>query len=186
MATVRLTNMIRDIVKSRLLEKTYKKREEQNKAAKTKLADQVYRDVYPLKIRRQMEAMPEGFMCHSESFNVNFAGERSYLYFSSRRPIARKHTNSYAVSYPADHPLAVKWTEISREEKAINAEKRGTRTDIGVVLDQVTTLKKLIEIWPEVEPWVKDFVEPPVDRTNLPALPITELNKTLGLEKKTA
>lgn len=185
MATVRLNKMIKDVVKTRLIKKVFEDGQEKLKKAKARFGNKLYNDVYSLKERKAMEAMPEGFLKTSTSLKVQFQDVFTHVHFD-RRPIAAKHDYSCCKVYDAKDPLCLEWVELKRTEDQLEKEKRKAEVDIGVVLDQVTTLKRLLKIWPEVEPWVKDFAEPPVDRTNLPALPISELNKTLGLEKQTS
>lgn len=58
-------------------------------------------------------------------------------------------------------------------------EKATLITSITSVLDSVTTINKLLQVWPEVREFIP--TEPINSTSNLPVLPITELNKLIGL-----
>lgn len=191
MATVRLSTMIKEIVEERLLKNAFEKREQALKKAQHRFAGKIYNDVYSLKERKAMAGMPDGFMETSSSLKVQFRGDFTHVHFGESRRIASKHKyncskHKYNCSkvYDANDPLCDEHVKLKQEADDLEREKREARVDLNAVLDRVTTVKRLIELWPEVEPWVKDFIEPPIDSKNLPCLPISELNKTLGLEKQ--
>lgn len=86
--------------------------------------------------------------------------------------------------YDAKHPLTARYDAWKKAQDDLDAEKSKAKSSAEAVLNSVTTVKKLIEVWPEVEQFARPFaVESP---SRAIALPIRELNARLGLPPQTA
>ena len=79
----------------------------------------------------------------------------------------------------ADSPLCQQFYDIEAEEKA--ACERGTivENQVRATLDKFGTIKRLIEVWPEVKELLPPTTITP--KSNLPAIQVAELNKLVGL-----
>ena len=182
---VRLTNFIREQILAAVLKHAFEAREKALEAEKFALGDAVYNDIYPEPLRKQMAALPDGFLPTDSDVKVQFEGQRfTHVYFGERRRIARTHEYNAARVYEAKHPLTVRYDAWKKAQDDLNAEKSKAKSSAEAVLGSVTTVKKLIEVWPEVEQFARPFaVESP---SRAIALPIKDLNKSLGLPPKVA
>lgn len=97
-----------------------------------------------------------------------------------RRRVAYKHNGSVIVkNYDPSDPIAnavINWID---EQRAVSVHIHEARKLAIATMDAFTTVEKLIEGWPEVEPFTRNYQAPaPVQ---LPAIPIGKLNGMLGL-----
>lgn len=183
--TVRLNSFIREQILDAVLKHAFEDREKALKEEKHALGDAVYNDIYPKKVREQMAAMPEGFLPVDDDLRVQFDGEGyTQVYFGERRRIANAHRHNAAKVFDAKHPLTLRFAKYQKELSALKAEKNNAKSSAEAVLGSVTTVKKLIEVWPEVEQFARPFAAESPSRAV--ALPIKELNKSLGLPPKVA
>jgi len=86
---------------------------------------------------------------------------------------------AYDVVVDAGNPLVEKLYAIDHDAAALKSEREQLTLSLWAVLDSVTTDKRLIEVWPEAVAFI-----PAAERaatSNLPALPIADLNKMIGL-----
>lgn len=182
---VRLTNYIREQVLNAVLKHAFEAREKALEAEKFALGDAVYNDIYPEPLRKQMAALPDGFLPTDGDVKVQFEGQRfTRVYFGERRRIAKSHEYNAARVYDAKHPLTARYDAWKKAQDDLDAEKSKAKSSAEAVLNSVTTVKKLIEVWPEVEQFARPFaVESP---SRAIALPIRELNARLGLPPQTA
>lgn len=183
--SVRLSKHIKERLKVRLLDNAFKPKMDANRAAFRALGDDIYNDLYPEKVRKQMEAMPDGFLPTDSDVSVSFEQVDRYTraYWNGQRRIASKHHNRHAAKvYEEKHDFTQRYAKLKEEREALRNQRAEAERSATAVMDNVTTLKKLIEVWPEVEPFARDFLVSAQSGT-LPALPIGDLNKRLGLEK---
>jgi len=186
MKSVRLTKEMRLKILSRLLGHAFGKRESELQADDEAFGLAVYEDVYEPLVRRRMRSLPDGFMMKRGHLKAAFGGQQDQVAWKGLLPTASAHEYDRAKSYPADHPLSLKHDELEKRRGRLRAEKDGVRSQIRGVLESVTTLRQLAEVWPEASSFVQDFVESgPVAVTAL-ALPIKSLNEQLGLPPGTA
>lgn len=182
MSTVRLTKYIRETVLARLLKHAFEAREKALEKDKHTFARQVYDAIYPAAIQKAMKALPKGYLPTASYLMVSFDGKYTHVYFGESRLVAECHQygqyGAAKVFGPKD-PLTVRYHELEKIEDALTAEKSKAKSSAEAALNSCTTVKKLIEVWPEVEPFVKDFAT--TSQSRALAIPIKELNKSLGL-----
>lgn len=182
---VRLSNYIREQVLNAVLKHAFEAREKALEAEKFALGDAVYNDIYPEPLRKQMAALPDGFLPTDGDVKVQFEGQRfTHVYFGERRRIAKSHEYNAARVYDAKHPLTARYDAWKKAQDDLDAEKSKAKSSAEAVLNSVTTVKKLIEVWPEVEQFARPFAVESSSRAI--ALPIRELNARLGLPPQTA
>jgi hypothetical protein len=208
MASVKLTNYIRDRIVDDLLEHRFKDFYAETVKALAGLADRVYKDVYDASARRKISHLPEGWLPEANCIGAQFGeGDRGYTQLdfdgmthvdnlrASFRPrvfvnpprefrrVLSKHKGGCAAKYPKAHELSQAWFTIANgvaEQHGLHAEARKLARR-GV--EQVTTIGKLIEVWPEVEQFARRHVGAGLgvtDRT-LPVPQLAALNTALRL-----
>jgi len=177
---VRLTNFIREQILAAVLKHAFEAREKDLKERKQAFAKEIYNDIYPPKVRAAMAALPEGFLPTSDYLKVSFeGGSYTRVDFGESLPIANDHMYSAAKVYPPEHPFTARFIALDREEKDLKREKDEAKNNAKAVLESVTTVKKLIDVWPEIETFARPYAAESTSRAV--ALPVRELNARLGL-----
>lgn len=69
-------------------------------------------------------------------------------------------------------------------EKDLQERERALRAKVKAVIESVTTVGRLVEVWPEVQDFLPEVMAGP--KGNLPATLISDLNAELGLTQKAA
>lgn len=165
------------------------------------LALAVYHDYFTRSQIEKMNALPEGWLPRlshisarfgvgdGSSANLSFNGEfslfREIICCKIRAlpevehpvPYNRMHLSN---DYAKDHPLTVRRESIRAEIRSLRAEIDKIKLEISGVLNSVTTTGKLVSVWPEIETTVRKLF--PIERVNLPAPVVTDLNLKLGLK----
>lgn len=78
----------------------------------------------------------------------------------------------------ADDPLTAEFHAIHDAQQAIEKQREEIEASVRAAVSSVTTVKKLLEIWPEASELIPETVTP---TKQLPALPREDLNAMIGL-----
>lgn len=201
---VRLNTRIRDAVIAALLAKKYVKEDEESirlreamKEAKARARKMAYEEVFPQSIQTKMYALPEDYFPVMTYCNVrfydpkdenNYSDETVTFGESMRVPFKAYRGNMISAVLPSNGKLAKaleKAREANREytnfERELREKKRADRQRVAVVVNSVTTVKRLQEIWPEVVEFLPEEVSGP--QGGVPAEMIASLNAEFGLSK---
>lgn len=181
--SVRLTKEIRKAITSKILKYTFDARFADLSTEESAIAEAVYADLYSNTVLSQMKAMPSGFLPTNNELRIRFTNLHTYLKLKENRLMADKHYKNW-ITYGADHPLTERWLQFENTKKSLNSERDNLSSHIRAVLASVTTIKKLIEIWPEIKEFAEPFEKEPI--VTAVSFPIQELNTRLGLSLKTA
>lgn len=96
-------------------------------------------------------------------------------------PFPAKLRGQCLKQYEAGTPIAEEFTAIKGAQEDLETEiSRASRTT-STAMASVTTVPKLIEVWPEVEEFAKHYIDHGERKAILPAIPRAELNAKLGL-----
>lgn len=107
-------------------------------------------------------------------FRVGFCGSVGSIPHQGR---VYKITLSETV-LKADHQLASEFDDIERDNLSIEEKRDDIRVKVRAAVDSLTTVKKLLEIWPEVSELLPKESKP---AAKLPMVPVSELNAEIGL-----
>ena len=93
------------------------------------------------------------------------------------------HSSNYAINvYDVNHEVTHRATVLQNERVDLTAEISAMRHSARATLDSVTTIQKLIMIWPEVESFAAPFLqEKTAAAVILPVASRERLNNALGL-----
>lgn len=139
-------------------------------------------------IKQLMSKIPEsiaeptlGFKVDYEIYRANVAGQtRTVMYGEVDEEGYRvKRITPEGVVLSADDPLTTELHLIDADSEKLKSDKEQIMVSAKAVLNSATTDKKLIELWPESIAFIPAAEK--AARPNLPALPIAELNKMIGL-----
>lgn len=181
MAT-RLTKEIRKKILLALLNHRFK--EEQEKVLKDlKLLEvAVYKDIYPEKIRKAMAVLPEGYLPTGGQLRVIFGGEATQIYVHDAKPVSATHLgySTTVKNYDANDAFTMEWRRIMRTKSDLAHKRDQASAMARGVMQNCNTFKQLVEAWPEVLPFVSDYMTKPAACVAL-TVPIKELNAQFKL-----
>ncbi len=196
--STRLTNTTRDQIASAVLTHRFREPVDALIADRAAFAEEVYNDIYRKADREKMAALPKGWLTETAAINVQFGDSRGYesVQFSGKiygklgsvktkddgksveRRAFAKNTHGCARVYDADHRLARKHADLGRRFEELKAAFEAAERQVNAALDSATTVNRLVEMWPEVEPFVRPLGTP---SPKVPAIPTDQLNKLLDL-----
>ena len=180
MNSVRLNLQVRAKILQRLLAHAFGERDKKLNADKEALGHDVYNDLYPTDLRKKMSALPDGFLPESRSQSVAFAGQVTVVVWHELRRIADSRSSYHPTkAYDSDHVFTKRFFGLERESSRLKEERAKAESAARAVLNSCSTLKKLLEIWPEAAPFASDFTAPPAVRAL--TLSIKDLNVQLRL-----
>ena len=214
MASTRLTNSIRDSLMETLMRRAFKAQCEDWAQRFGKFVVRVHAEVYGSELK-QMESLPEGWLPKSREIKVRFGGDAVRLSttgefngqasYSVKWPedfrdcdaskntvrlmVHTYHKNDREAGiFDARHPLSVEYQAFMNELQDLQEKISGARRTARSALDSVHTIQKLIEVWPEVEEFAKQYLVHGERKALLPDIPRAQLNAVLGLppEEKAA
>lgn len=196
MASIKLTKYMRDGIRDRMLRHRFS--EEVNALIETraKLAWDFYRDGFTAEELRMINSLPSGWLPTRSSVYVNIGGRSVTIPFSGTLygdagvyktvQVTTKHerfpadrTGSYLKSYQATDVLAVMHEKVDNQITDLTERVNLAKKQVEAALNSATTVGRLIELWPEVEPFTRHLQ--PTGPNTLPALPTQDLNRLLNL-----
>lgn len=131
------------------------------------------------------------YLCNEDSSDIYpaFAGQRvrlSYGVDSHGRAILRLTPEKNKCLFSADHELSKRFAQIADKESSIEKKEAEIKANVKAALDSVTTIKKLISVWPEVKEILPEGEQE--QQASLPAVKVENLNSLIGLptESETA
>lgn len=180
--STRLTNELRRRISKAVLKHRFAADDQNIEEARPIVGEAVYEVLYPTgsEERKHLEASLEGEHYRTKRKTCHFPGNRWVeIEFPKVLPFFDKHANP--ISFDANSDATSIYESYLAAERAVGEAKEEAGVKVWALLEQATTVKKLLEIWPEVEPFI------PVDAaptTRLPAVPVDEVNALLGLKKE--
>lgn len=200
--TVRLTNAIKDSIKNNALAKAgiFKQKEElkkefnqlaldvriealggEDKAKKMELILEVA--ISNLKmLEEEVNSYIGVYNAESNSLRPAFGGQRVRLRYgkdNNGKDIYLLTPDDNKCLFPADHELSKRFEKLTQKENKLKEKETEINTTVQAALNSVTTIKRLIEIWPES----KELIPTDISKSasTLPALQVEDLNKLIGL-----
>lgn len=149
----------------------------------------VYNVTYPPAVRKRMAELPKGWLPEQSHLRASIAGGFNVLYFCGSQ--ARKAATVFGrpdvelrvlagrptALIDAGTPLADRWAKLHNEEADLCTAITAATLATEQLISRISTTEKLAEIWPEGV----QFLPPEQVPLNLPALPVGDVNKMLGL-----
>lgn len=185
--STRLTQDIRHRLLSKMLEHRFDKDRDALHKRKENLALEVYKDLYSPATIAAMKKFPEDAFPACSSIRVTFVDDTVCLDFpdDTSHLFFYRHTRVSCKVYEPRHAFSVEYFTIERELKALREEHDQVRSAGRATLNKVNTTRQLIEMWPEIEPFLKELA-PVVDTPCIAlAVPVDQLNKMFALPVET-
>jgi hypothetical protein len=179
----KLSNHIRDQIVSNALRGAFEKEHADIKKRLAKLAMDCYRSVVPAAKEKAARLAPEEFLSLTNSLTLRFYDNDTKRHLASERsvevakplPFFSRESLGYVSVYDRDLYLAFRALEEDRA--ALNKKHDELEESIRRTVYSTNSLKKLIEMWPEVEGFLPPDLTAP--KPMLPALPVGDLNAAL-------
>lgn len=201
MSSVRLTNDIRDGVLHRLLLRRFGDQVVELLERQTVLGALVYEAVYDQKARRLMASLPEGWLPSEDELKIKFGSDITHVYWHPRfdietrrlipdkyrqvgpshRLVSYAHCSGVAYDFHALHALSVEHHSIQSGMALLKEAVSEVRGRTRSALNTATTVGKLKELWPELEPFLRGYERVEEGGRRVPSIPVADLNKALDL-----
>lgn len=114
---------------------------------------------------------------------MNYPEAELYLLFETPAAVWRRFPNKRkgqcVLAVEADDQLTKDWDNLTFGTNRFVVDVSVARRTLVTSLDQYFSTEKLVAAWPEVAPFVAELQ--PATPVSLPALPVDDLNKMLGL-----
>lgn len=186
---MKLNNDIRHDLVNRLLSHRFEKPSLEYSKKWEDFATEVYDKSFTKDEKTWILNLPDGWLPKEDRISVIFGSEFTMVYFSMnpvigpckpciRKPMPDKYTQTSRVQFAPTNPIVKKHDNLCREINEFKALVRNTKKELEVTFSSVATTKALLDAWPEMKPFLEDYV--PAMTTAL-VIPVKHLNKTLGL-----
>jgi hypothetical protein len=197
--STRLTNELRDKIAADILRHRFTEQVDALIADRAVFADAIYTDIFRKSDREKMAALPKGWLPEETSigaqfgeasgryenvnFNGFFYGKLSGLRTTREgetvtRRVPYKHRTGCAKVYDDAHKLTQRHMELSDRLTTLTEEYSAAKRQTMAALHSASTIKRLVEAWPEVAPFTAKYENAP---SQLPSVPVAKLNEMLGL-----
>ena len=187
MTATRLTKDLRNTIHKVLMERAYVDRKKELEHMEHNLAMDVYNDTYPSSIQSLMEELPKSFFGRRIDINVAFNSYYYQLRLPHEVPFSFQHGQFFSNAinnYSENHEFTERFLQYKKLLETYKEDYGRLSAETSSILERCSTVKRLIETWPEVEPILHEL-NIPVSRTKetyLPAI-IQDMNERFGLKK---
>ena len=197
MSTIRINATIRDTVIQGLLNHRFSveqnniaERKEQIKQRIGELRKIAYKAVYGAQAEKML-VVPKGWMEERSAVRVEVEGRtRIEVDFEKPMPIPQEDLgySKAAALWAADCDYMKEYDSIQEAQASLDEDERELHKEISqlknralAIINSVTTVKRLLEVWPEVAEFLPE--ENAGAAGGVPAVLIEDLNKAFGLQK---
>ncbi len=185
---MKLNNAHRQKIRDLILERRYGSELERLDAADAQLALDIYDHVFS-EDRSRMHELPHGWLPRVIGVKVQISGSMVELSFprGTELPVPHDKASDWSdcteciADLNARHELSKRYRAIVNDRATLVTERDQRSAEITGVLYSVTTVKRLLDEWPEIEDIVTSVVQAREVNRNLPTVRIDKLNKSLGL-----
>lgn len=178
---MRLTNAIREDIVKKLIARKFKEKWEAEWKRKEAFVWKAYESILKAEERAWLLSIPNSFrsgLGRGSYRNMYFGGQVCGWCSPEDKPLILSEEINKRLRFGADNPLTEEFNQINREIWALESQRRKAEREAEAVLKSVQTLKQLIEVWPEIEPFCP---KPVAKESTAIAIRRDELNNTFGL-----
>ncbi|MGN6654741.1 MAG: Nmad5 family putative nucleotide modification protein [Rhodanobacter sp.] len=180
--SLRINSIMRSQITHRLIAHRFDKDEKRLARSANELAMQIYRARYSHHERRDMDALPEGYLPTITSMPVDNRGSYYTLALAApvRVPFADHGYRVDLSKLKNAEELTAKVREQFNAENALKEKRVALKQETSAAIAGFGTVSRLVDAWPQVKPFIEQLGYD-TDKKALPALIPTELNTRLGL-----
>lgn len=187
---MRLTNAHREIIQKRLIDYRFNPEKEAIDKEGFEIADALYNRLYSARTQSRINALSKGWLPEDDGIYLKTTGHGSHhFYFGAfehgTRPSRRfRNVDGFSVDIlDANDELIQRALRHAQREKKYRNQRREMERETAITLSQFTTLKRLIEGFPGIEPHIPEEV---YKMQNLPMVQATDLAEKLHLIQRAA
>lgn len=175
----KLSNFIKDSIIDACMKDRFDEQLKKLEDEGHELAELCYTTIYDEKQLKIVYSLEEVWFTTSEQIKVNAGGYSVVLNFKERKRFPYNAGHTLAIACPK---LTARVQKYAERKEELNKERRETRQKLTAFIYSFGSIKQLKATWPEGKKYYSSWdVE---QKTNLPALPIQEINSLLRLNKK--
>lgn len=175
----RLTNAIRDTIRSRAIAAGFKARREAHAVAENSLGVEAYESIFSVAERTAALAMPKGWLRYDSCLRFNAGGWSVTLIVKQGVPVPSERFNCNQLGALIGD-LAERVQAHAQEDRKLNEDGHRAEREMDGFLAQFNSIKQLREAWPEGAEFYADF-ETERKASGVPAVRVAEINKLLGI-----
>lgn len=185
---MRLTNDVRDGIAYTAISQSFATRVAAFDAAEDALAKEAYNSLFPVAEQKLVAKVPTNWFRLDACLRFNVGGQRIELTVAGDGlPVPYKPRGSTDRGYHCNTLGAIPAGDLCDRIQAhamakdnFRTERRQAETAVKAMLNSVTTIGKLKEVWPEGAPFYAQIESATV--ISLPAIRASEVNAMLGLQ----
>jgi len=184
MASQKLTNSVRDKIVQNALKNAFAVELEALDADKVAFAKMVYDHIVPREHQEVLAKVPKEYLNRSYTITIKLrapgsdtpAYTRVSVSMGEERP--QPHDLFYNNCSIEDATLYAVWSKINERGDRIHNARAKLREKITQVVQSVSTVKRLLEVWPEGKEFIPAIALAPA--ASLPAVVVGDLNDMLA------
>lgn len=189
MSAKRLSQEDRDDIYGHLALRAFGERREQVEDAKDAVGDLVYANLYPAATLKKMKALPPGWLPLDNDVLVKISGTVQRIYFRhkigkkreyDKRIMSSAHISGCAEIYDGGHPVAEAQEHFLKLKTELENDESAARAEAMATLNRASNLKRLLEMWPDIEPITRKIFSEETGNT-LPVVAVDKLNERFKL-----
>lgn len=174
---MRLTKSFRNSVIKALEDQAFKERQEALKVEFNAIRDAVYAEAIPQEVIEATKKVPKELLNIADSFRVRFGSDWEWFTFDKGSVLPNQ--SGALAFYDATSSMAKRYFRYNKEMAKLHAERSAAKNKARALLNSVSTLKKLKEVWPEVSDTADSVLGEPKE-SSLP-VSVTSVNRAFGL-----
>lgn len=201
---IRLSNSDREAICKLVLKHRFEQEYLTLALRRQSLAFALYNSMYSEELQKQMKKLPKGWLPDEDGLRFDFGSRSDVMKFypdlgnsspyprpwdrflgdapglGTTRLVPYRDRDRTLKAFGARDPFSIERDTIVNEIVKLNETMMGARVQVRTALLQANTARKLIELWPEIEPFVRSALSglPPA---SLPAVRTDLLNDMLKL-----
>lgn len=181
--TVKLSNHVRDLIIVNAMKGAFDKEFAVIRKKLVAHAMDCYRSVVSVEDEKAARKAPADFLSLTNNFKIDYyhpnTGRHLDSEYNIEVPKAMPFRSKGSMGYVSvkDNALYVAYKAIADERYALTEKVSQLKASIKQTVYSTSSLKKLIEMWPEVEGFLPADLSLP--KPQLPAMPVADLNAAL-------
>ena len=185
MASVRLTNDIKNKIKNLVLKRRFEKKKQELDKAFSDLGMEIYATYYTPEVLQKMHDLGDQFF--PSGSRIKFAsptGSALTIQLENEVLYGRQHSFycDLRVVYQCEENDTIweNWHKLDTDRTFLAQEISEAKNELDSILARCTTSSKLFQAWPELKSLVEHLIPQPEPK-QLPALPTLRLNEEYNL-----
>lgn len=187
MASVRMTNELREgIIRTAML-KAFAKEKAKNEEDLKILSRKIYDKLYSKQVQDAIKILPPGFVELDKNRTVRVTPHKGHVPITINLEFGDDRVAFSAAYRYGDKPIVIdseiyeETLKLCESTDKVEESTKILHNNLVQVVYSASTVAKLIEMWPEGEKFIPDWAKGSAVKTNLPAVCVSNLNNLLAI-----